>query len=94
MRGSAANRQSLLSKILFRWVGIGILLIILSALLRTDMASNTGGVQGFIGIARQNIEPQVMAAIVLYFLIGLFLISQGRLSMLRARWSLDRLSMS
>lgn len=94
MRGSAANRQSLLSQILFRWVGIGILLIILSALLRTDMASNTGGVQGFIGIARQNIEPQVMAAIVLYFLIGLFLISQGRLSMLRARWSLDRLSMS
>jgi len=94
MRGSAANRQSLLVQILFRWVGIGLLLIILAALLRTDMTSNSEGVQGIIGIARQNIEPQVMAAIVLYFLIGLFLISQGRLSMLRARWSLDRLSMS
>lgn len=94
MRGAANDRQMLLLQILVRWVGIGLLLIILAALLRTEVVTNTGGWQGFMGIARQNIEPRVMAAIILYFLIGLFLISQGRLSMLRARWSLDRLSMS
>lgn len=94
MRGSAADRKALLLQILMRWVGIGLILIVLAALLRTEMVGNVNGLQGIMGVARQNIEPQAMAAIILYFLVGLFLISQGRLSMLRARWSLDRLSMS
>lgn len=93
MRGAATDRQQLQLAILIRWAVIGLFLILLAAAMRTEFSANAAGWSGVLGITRQPIEPQVMAAVIVYFLVGLVLISLGRLSMLRARWSLSRMTM-
>jgi hypothetical protein len=48
----------------------------------------------FWTLARQDVNPTVIAVVIVYFLCGLLLLSQGQLAVLRARWTLDRLPTS
>lgn len=79
------DRPAILRRFVARWVVGGIILVVLAAGSRYDMPES-----GFLGAIRQNIDPVVVGAIVVYFLAGLVLISQGQLALLRARWVLQK----
>ena len=44
----------------------------------------------FLPIIGQNIDRTVIIAVIVYFLLGMALISQGQLALLRARWTLQK----
>ena len=79
IRTSNSDRPAILNRIVARWVGGGILMVIAAAGLQVERPVN-----GFF----------VIAAIVIYFLSGLVLVSQGQLALLRTRWLLDRVPSS
>ena len=79
-----SDRGQVLSGFVARWVAGGILLVIFAAGSQMDLAQN-----GLFAILRQKIDPLVIGAVIVYFPIGLILISQGHLAMLRARWALE-----
>ncbi len=85
-RPAPTNRPAILRGFVARWVVWGIVLILLASTLRMGVTR-----PGFWTMARLDIDPMVIGAILLYFLIGLLLISQGQLAVLRARWTIDRL---
>ncbi len=79
------DRQTLLNSFASRWVIGGILLVMLAA------GTNVGfSGRGFVAIANQNVAPTVIMAVVVYFLVGLMLLSHGQLAILRARWALEQ----
>ena len=79
------DRRSVLGGFVTRWLAGGILLVLLAAGTRVGQAGNS-----FFAITQQNIAPAVISAIIIYYLTGLALISQGQLAVLRARWTLER----
>jgi hypothetical protein len=85
-RPAPTNRPAILRGFVARWVVWGIVLILLASTLRMGVTR-----PGFWTLARIDIDPTVIGAILLYFLIGLLLISQAQLAVLRARWTIDRL---
>lgn len=85
-RPAPTNRAQLLRGFVARWVGWGILLILIASTLRMGITR-----PNFWALGRLDVEPMVVGAVLTYFLIGLLLISQGQLAVLRARWTLDRL---
>ena len=81
-----SDRQGLLARFTQRWIGGGVVMLMLTA------GSQIGtGANGFFAIARQSIDPLVISAALVYFLIGLILIALGRLAVLRAQWQLERI---
>ncbi len=80
------NRTLILRGFVVRWVAWGILLIVIASTLRLGVTR-----PNFWALGRLDIDPLVIGAVLTYFLIGLLLISQGQLAVLRARWTLDRL---
>jgi len=85
-RPAPTNRTLILRGFVARWVGWGIVLILIASTLRLGVAR-----PNFWALGRLDIDPLVVGAVLTYFLIGLLLISQGQLAVLRARWTLDRL---
>ncbi len=79
------DRPAILRRFVARWVGGGVILVLLAAGSRYDLPES-----GFLGAIRQNIDPVVVGSIIVYFLLGLVLISQGQLALLRARWTLQK----
>lgn len=79
------DRRSVLGGFVSKWIGGGVLLVLLSAGTQLKPSEN-----GFFALGRQNIDPVVITATVLYFLVGLILISQGQFAVLRARWTLEK----
>jgi hypothetical protein len=88
-RPAQTDRSATLRRFTGRWIGWGIFLIFIAAGLRLGVTR-----QQFWTLARQDIAPSIITVIIVYFLCGLILISQGQLAMLRARWTLDRLPKS
>ncbi len=86
VRSSHTDRPSILRAVANRWIAGGMLMILLAASLR--LGPPTGN--GLFALVQQNIQPSVIGAVVIYFLTGLLLISQGQLALLRSRWSIDR----
>lgn len=84
-RAANTDRRLLLASFTGRWVTGGLILVLLSAAARIGPAEN-----GLFAITRQNIDPTVISAVLIYFLAGLLLISQAQMAILRARWTLDR----
>lgn len=81
----ASNRGLLLNSFVGRWIVGGVIIVILAAGARVQLADN-----GFFAVTRQNVPAMVIFSIVIYFLAGLILISQGRLAILRARWTIEK----
>ena len=82
---SYTDRQTLLNSFASRWVIGGIALVMLAA------GTNVGfSGRGFVAIANQNVAPAVIIAVVVFFLVGLMLLSHGQLAILRARWALEQ----
>ncbi|MCX6044933.1 MAG: DUF4129 domain-containing protein [Chloroflexi bacterium] len=86
VRSSHTDRPSILRSVANRWIAGGMLMILLAASLR--LGPPTGN--GLFALTQQNIQPSVIGAVILYFLTGLLLISQGQLALLRSRWTIDR----
>ncbi|CAN5489190.1 hypothetical protein BH10CHL1_BH10CHL1_01530 [soil metagenome] len=86
VRSSHTDRPSILRAVANRWIAGGMLMILLAASLR--LGPPTGN--GLFALVQQNIQPSVIGAVVIYFLAGLLLISQGQLALLRSRWTIDR----
>ncbi|HRW05137.1 MAG TPA: hypothetical protein P5121_08600 [Caldilineaceae bacterium] len=89
IRTSNSDRPAILQRLVSRWVGGGILLVLIAASVRIERPE-----VGFLAITRQNIDPTIIAAVVVYFLAGLLLVSQGQLAILRTRWLLERIPTS
>ena len=83
-RGGRSDRQAILRNFVGRWITGGLLLILLASGSQVGPSPN-----GLFAIARQNVEPAVIGASIVYFLVGLALLSQGQLALLRARWTLE-----
>lgn len=85
-RPAPTDRAQILRGFVARWVGWGIVLTFIAATLRMGITR-----PNFWALGRLDVEPLVVGAVLTYFLIGLLLISQGQLAVLRARWTLDHL---
>ncbi len=85
-RAVPTDRSQVVRRFLGRWVGWGIFLILLASTLRLGVTRPS-----FWALGRQDVDPLVVGAILTYFVVGLLLLSQGQLAMLRARWTLARL---
>ena len=80
-----SDRRALVRRFTERWAFGGALLIALTA------ASQVGlGTNGFLALIRQEIAGGVMGAAVIYFLLGLLLLTFGHLAALRANWHLEK----
>ena len=85
-RAAPTDRPQVVRRFLARWVGWGIFLILLASTLRLGVTRPS-----FWALGRQDVDPLVVGAILTYFVVGLLLLSQGQLAMLRARWTVARL---
>ena len=90
VRTSNSDRPAVLQRFVANWVGGGVLMVLIAASMRLARPESNG----FFAITRQNIDPTLITAIILYFLAGLLLISQGQLALLRTRWLIDRVPTS
>ena len=81
-----SDRGALVRRFSERWAMGGMLLIALTA------ASQVGlGANGFFALMRQDIAGGVIGAAIVYFMLGLLLLTFGHLAALRARWQLAKL---
>jgi hypothetical protein len=85
-RTSHSDRPAILRGLVGRWVTGGIVMVMFAAGLGLNLSSG----RSFFTLAQQEIQPAIIAAIVIYFLAGLVLISHGQLAILRSRWTIDR----
>jgi hypothetical protein len=85
MQAAGVDRRGILQYFTFRWATLGLFAIVLTALLRRDTTF-----ESVFSVMRQGVEPPVMAALIVYFVAGLLLISQGQLAGLRSRWTLEK----
>ncbi len=83
------SRSDLVEQYVVQWLMGGVFLAILAAATRIRIG---GGLS--INVLSMGIPPQMAVAAVLYFLIGLVLLSQARLAVLRAQWLLEGVEMS
>ena len=82
------SRTDLVEQYVTQWLVGGVFLALFAAATRLRI---DGGLS--INVLSMGIPPQMAIAGVLYFLIGLVLLSQARLAVLRAQWLLDGIEM-
>jgi hypothetical protein len=68
-----------------RWIGIGVLLVMAAGITKIDVGVGASGLLR-VGLRGLGMRPEIVACLVVYFLSGLLLMSQGRLAVLRGRW--------
>jgi hypothetical protein len=86
------NRQAILQRYYMQWAIGGAVLIICAAISTFDYDGISGGdswIQSLRNLTRLGISPEMLIALLAYFLGGLLLASEGRLAMLNARWTYD-----
>jgi hypothetical protein len=79
------SRQALYERYMTQWITGGAFLVFFAGISRVQV---TGG-QSWLRLTELGLPPQVVPAIVAYFLIGLVLASMARFAMLRAQWLFD-----
>ena len=82
-----SDRGALVRRFSERWAMGGMLLIALTATSQVGMGGN-----GFFALVRQDIAGGVIGAAIVYFVLGLLLLTFGHLAALRARWRLTKLT--
>lgn len=82
------SRADLVEHYTTQWMVGGVFLALFAAATRVRI-----GPQLNINVLDMGIPPAMVAALVFYFLIGLALLSQARLAVLRAQWLLDGVEM-
>lgn len=85
------TRADIVGRFMSRWSWGGILLVFFAALSRLDVGLGEKG-NLRLGLGQLGLPPEILAALLAYFLGGLLLLSQARLAMLRGRWYNERLT--
>lgn len=85
-------RQDLQDAYLRLFLAGGIILVILAAL-STFEVNEFATVANPLAIARLGLAPGMLAALLVYFLVGIWLLSHARLLRLNARWLMDGVAM-
>lgn len=82
------QRPTIFRSLVASWLGGGLILGLCAALSTVDLAAVelTAGVRN---IARLGLNNTMLLALLVYFILGLWIISQSRLDMMRARWLAD-----
>lgn len=79
------ERPAVFAQLVKSWLGGGLLLVFFAALTTVDLPT-LDLARGVRTINRLGLRSEMLAALLIYFLLGLWLISQGRLAMIRSRW--------
>lgn len=79
---SQVNRLELLEQYTLQWMIGGVFVAVFAAALRLRLDQSFS-----ISVFNNDFPPALISSAIGYFLIGLVLVSQARLAMLRARWS-------
>ena len=86
------DRQSLLQRYYREWAVGGAILILCAGISTFDlvqMESSDSGIQSLRSLTRIGLQPGMLIALLVYFLGGFLLASEGRLAMLSARWTYE-----
>ena len=83
------SRAHILQRFGRRWMWGAVVLLLFAA--ATQLHYQPGLGLRSIGIAHLGLSPLLAAALPIYFLCGLLLMSLGRLAALRAKWQIDRI---
>lgn len=78
------NRLALIQIFYNQWLALGMLLVVLTALSTFDVP--TAFQEFTLNVTRLGLKPQMLSALIIFFLGGFLLISQGRLTARSARW--------
>lgn len=87
-RPTVTNRGVLVSSFLQQWLFGGLVLVICTALTTFDLSSRSS-VWSLREMARLELPAPIITALILYFLAGFVLLSQGKLAMMNARWLIN-----
>lgn len=77
------DRQELVNQFLQSWLSMGVLLVICAAVTTFEVRQLA---RTFRNLTRLGLTPEMLLALISYFLIGFWLLSQARLSAIYARW--------
>jgi hypothetical protein len=83
--GRTTSRSDIVTRFVTRWTVGGIILVFFASLSQVDLTLLASGTLR-LGISGLGLPPELLLALICYFLAGLLLISQGRLAVLRGRW--------
>lgn len=82
------ERPAVFANLARSWLQGGFVLAILAALTTVDLPSLVGS-DTLRNIGRLGLQPEMLLALLVYFLLGLWMLSYGRLIMMQARWAAD-----
>ncbi len=77
-------RAGLVREFFQRWIWGGVALAVFTSLATLDLAAVRAG--SWSNLVTMGMRPELLAALVGYFIVGFWLLSQARLAMLNARW--------
>lgn len=86
------NRAELVEKLSSQWLWGGVILTVCAAMVSFNLQEVT--FKNLFSLPRLGIPAEVVAALVLYFLAGFGLLSQGRLALVNSRWLMDGVAKS
>jgi hypothetical protein len=86
------SRPEVFASFVGSWLGGGTLLAFATALTSVDVVGLAR--DGLTAVTRLGLHPQMLVALLVYFLLGLWLVSQARLLMMRTRWTADGVAMT
>lgn len=82
------QRPHIFRALVSTWLGGGLLLAVAAAVSTVDVTTLSFE-EGLRTVARLGLHPIMLLSLFVYFLLGLWLVSEARLEMLRARWLVD-----
>ncbi len=86
------DRLALVRQYYRDWAIGGVILIICAAISTFDfveIANDDSGIRSLRSLTRIGLQPEMLVALMVYFLGGFLLASEGRLAMLNARWTYE-----
>ena len=85
------ERPAAFASLARNWLQGGFVLAILAGLTTVDLTSLAGS-DTIRNVGRLGLQPDMLLALLVYFLLGLWMLSYGRLIMMQARWASDSVS--
>lgn len=82
------ERPAIFANMARSWLQGGFMLAIVAAMTTVDLPSLVE-VDSVRNVGRLGLQPDMLLALLVYFLLGLWMLSYGRLIMMQARWAAD-----
>ena len=85
-----SDRSGIVARFFSQWLNGGLLLMLSGALSTVNLEALGNSEFTLRSLRGLGLQPEVLGALLLYFVAGLYVLSSGRLQMMRVRWLLDR----